>query len=160
MNFEILSIEQTEVWIGNIRKTIALANELENYLNKRMIQMDDEYRSVYHKGWRKFWYDKDYWISSAGNAYAMGGYRRARHVTPLTYAEVKLRQFTYSYDKDYKTEYNEVYERWSKYAKKPFEIHESDIIFYQKMKRIHEQAMTVAIRLGIENEVFNLDEDS
>ena len=99
MNFETLSIEQTEVWIGNIQKTIALTTELENYLNKRMIQMDDEYRAVYHKGWRKFWYDKDYWISSAGNAYAMGGYRRARHVTPLTEGEVYLRYFINDYER-------------------------------------------------------------
>lgn len=159
MNFETLSVEQTKVWIENIKKTISLATALEDYMDKRMTQMDEEYAATYHNGWRKFFYDKDYWISSSGYAYAMGGMRKARHVTSLTYAEVLLRYFVHTYNKGEKTEYDETYERWSKYAKKPFEVHESDIMFYQKMKRFHHEAQELAKKLGMEYEAFNLDED-
>ena len=157
MNFETLDANQTTIWISNIEKTIAFSEILEKMMNERLSQMDDEYTAKYCNGWRKFFYDKDYWISASGNAYT--GFCKARYVKPLSNAENDLRYFVELYIKKRKVEDKEVHERWSKYAKQPFEVHESDIIFYQKMKCFHKKAQKIAHNLGMEYEAFNLDED-
>lgn len=160
MNYETLTVEQTGIWIGNIQKTIAFAEALAERFDKRMKAMDEQYIAIYRTGWRKFFNEPEYWISAGGNVYSMGSLGKARKMTPLTYEETKLRYFVNFYRTEKQTEYKETHERWAKYAKQPFEIHESDIIFYQKMKRFHAKATEIAHNLGMEYEAFNLDEDS
>lgn len=40
-------------------------------------------------------------------------------------------------------------ERWTKYASKPFQIEEKDVIFYQEMKEYHADALIIAKRIRI-----------
>lgn len=159
MNFKTLDIEQTSIWIGNIEKTIKFLETLNDYHESRMAQMDQEYTDFYRKGWRRFFNDDEYWISPYGYVYPMGGMIKARKITPLSYAENNLRNFIDYLYKDKHIELKEAHERWVKYAKQPLEVHESDIIFYQKMKRFHEKLTEIAQNLGIKYEAFDLDED-
>lgn len=159
MNFETLDLDQTKIWISNIEKTIALADALTERFDRRMKDLDEQYSSIYLSGWRKLFYDSEYFISAGGNIYSTGLWK-AWKMTPLSEAENKLRYFVDFYRTEKQTEYKETHERWAKYAKQPFEIHESDIIFYQKMKRFHAKATEIADNLGMKYEAFNLDEDS
>lgn len=160
MNYETLTVEQTGIWIGNIEKTISLLEALTKIFVDRSKLMDEQYTARYQTGWRKFFYEADYWISAGGNAYPIGSLFKASKVEPFSAQENTLRYFVNDYTYNHRTEYKDVSERWAKYAKRPFEVHESDIIFYQKMKRYHAKAVKMAKLIGMEYEAFNLDEDS
>lgn len=159
MNYKVLSTTDTNIWLSNFDKVIELANKLEKYMSERMQRMDDEYTAKFRSGWRKFVYDKDYWISYNGHAYPLGGMFKCKGVEPLSSAEKVLRSYVYDYKKSYKNDFKNTKERWAKYAKQPFEIQESDITFYQQLKHFHEYSLKVAKQLGIDYEAFNLDED-
>lgn len=160
MNYEVLSRETTDIWLANFQKVIDLAEKLNLLADERLKRMDREYTAKYQTGWRKFFYESDYWISYSGYAYPLGSLFKCKGVESLSYPEIRNRAYVYEYQKLYKKEYKNTQERWAKYAKQPFEVHESDIQFYQQMKHFHEYSIVIAKGLGINCEAFNLDEDS
>lgn len=160
MNYDVLTQEDTDIWIGNLNKVIGLAEKLCSTWNDRKTLMDTQYKERYLTGWRRFFYDSDgYWLTPySGIPYPYGGYFKLRHLDELTYAENDLRLYVeceYKEEKLLRTQ-----ERWSKYASQPFQINENDVIFYQSMHKFHLLSKKIAKRLGIDYEAFNLDEDS
>lgn len=162
MNYKTLSQNDTLIWLGNLEKTIAFSTFLFNKWVERQELMDTQYKERYRTGWRKFFYEDDaYWITPFGGVpYAFGGMFKLRLLDPLTESEMRLKWYAEEYDEKIEDSFKKTHQRWAKYAKQPFEISESDVVFYQKMQDWHFSSVNIAKRLGIDYETFNLDEDS
>lgn len=162
MNYKTLSQNDTIIWLRNLEKTIMLGDYLYNVWVDRQLLMDAQYKERYRTGWRKFFYEEDgYWITLySGFPYATGGFFKLRRLDQLTKAEIHLKWYAEEYDYKIEDSFKKTQQRWAKYAKQPFEISESDVVFYQKMQDWHISSVNIAKRLGIDYEAYNLDEDS
>ena len=162
MNYDILTQEDTNIWIGNLDKVIGLANKLTSAWKERKQLMDTQYQERYLTGWRKYFNDSDgYWLTPySGIPYPFGGYFKLRHLDQLTYDENELRLYVEDEYFKKREKFNRTQERWNKYASQPFQINENDVIFYQSIQDFHWLSQKIARKLGIDYEAFNLDEDS
>ena len=162
MNYKTLSQNDTIIWLRNLEKSIMLGDYLYNLWIDRQLLMDAQYKERYRTGWRKFFYEDDgYWITPyGGTPYAFGGYFKLRLLDQLTEAEKQLKWYAEEYYEKTEDLFKKTHQRWSMYTKQPFEISESDVVFYQTMQDWHLSSIKIAKQLGIDYEAYNLDEDS
>ncbi len=160
MNFRTLSQNDSIIWLSNLDKTIKLMEYTEELWKIRREKMDKQYKNVYRKGWRKYFYPDSFYIIYDGSAVPGGSvFRCSKKVERLTEGEHLISVAVYHYSKTL-AEFKSVQVRWAKYAKQPFEIHESDLLQYQRIISLNRKYIALLKKIGITNEEFNLDEDS
>lgn len=161
MIFETLTQRQTNIWIGNIAKVINLRELLNEKDKDREVIRDNEYREKYLTGIRRFFHEKEcYTRYYTGDIYEMGSFFfKLGRMTPYTHYELHNMYQSEDYRDKHRKKFKMMQERWTKYASKPFQIEEKDVIFYQEMKEYHADALIIAKGLGLDYEAFNLDED-
>lgn len=161
MNYDILTQDDSIIWLGNLKKTINLAEKLYNTWTDRQLLMDTEFKKIYLTGWRKYYNDEldGYWLSNSGVPCTFAGIR-LRKMTPLSQEENELRWYSEVYISSKEDMLKKAYQRWNIYAKQPFQISECDVIFYQSLLDYHMESINLASKIGIKYEAFNLDEDS
>lgn len=161
MIFNTLTSRQTNIWIKNIEKVIALRELLAEKNKDREVIRDNEYKEKYLTGWRRFFHEKEcYTRYYTGDIFEINSFFfKLKKMTPYNHYELHNMYQTEDYLDKHRRKYKMMHERWTKYAHKPFQIEEKDVIFYQEMKEYHADALIIAKGLKLDYEAFNLDED-
>lgn len=161
MIYKTLTSKQTDIWLGNLSKIILLLETHIDGNNKRFELMNEEYQKKYRTGFFKFLHDET--CSVRGwTGEIMGSESLFIPKFRMTYFnEAELMRLVYvnTYDTDMLISLKRCFERWNKYASTPFQIQESDLVFYQEAIHFHKKSMNIAKKIGMDYEAFNLDED-
>lgn len=161
MIYKTLTPEQTAIWISNIEKVISLRDILYEKNIEREKFRDSEYKEKYLTKWTKIFFSKTcYTQHYTGNIHEYDSlFCKLKYMTHYTHYELHNMYQSHDYKNKYKKKYKMIHERWTKYASQPFQLEETDVIFYQNMKEYHADALIIAKGLNLDYEAYYLDED-
>lgn len=159
MLYKELSERNTNVWINNLKKVIDLNELLVEKSKDRHVIMLNEYQEKYRSNFLgKLLYKEECELIGSRIYEGYNSLFSLKLMTPYTEAELIMEDHTDEYFYTKKEELEKTYERWSKYADRPFKIEEKDVIYYQELVAYHNTTIEVAKGIGIDYEAFNLDE--
>ncbi|EHU8781230.1 hypothetical protein N0S44_000463 [Escherichia coli] len=170
MKYTHLSIDDTNIWLDNIIKTLEL---IKLTLQKSIdieTNIKHEILNYYHKNkYCKFFskliyglYDsEDICIGySTGICFTINGLMNDLNFR-LSEEQRNFRLFCKDImDEDEISFVVELNRTWSTYADKPFEINETDVLNYFRVMKIHDLCKNALLSIGAYNETYDLVEDS
>lgn len=160
MIYKTLTANETNIWISNLENVVKLNTELSDLWNSIEKQYKDDYKKYYRTGWTKIFYDEYFHFGGDGKPFELSfWFIPLCKLKKLSFWQNELRWFIIMNDEKFE-ELNDVKTRWVKYADKPFQINEDDVIFYQKLIKFYSESTDIADGVGITYEAFNLDENS
>lgn len=159
MLYKELTERNTHVWINNLKKVIDLNELLVEKSKDRHIIMLNEYQQKYRSNFLgKLLYKEECELIGSRIYEGYNSFFPLKLMTPYTEAELIMEDHTDEYFYKKKEDLEKTYERWSKYADRPFKIEEKDVIYYQDLVAFHNETIEVAKGIGLDYEAFNLDE--
>lgn len=170
MKYTVLSAQDTEIWLGNVLKTLMVIKKLISSIgaietNLKKDILNDFHRNAYMKFYSNMFYGlydaDDICIFPSGKAWSLNSACFSDLRYSLTQEQVDARKYLEQImDDGTITFVSEISHCWNVYADKPFNISEEDIINYTRIMRIHECVKMALKDIGLYDEACNLDEDS
>ncbi|EMR6009026.1 hypothetical protein WJW27_005905 [Escherichia coli] len=170
MKYTQLNNNDTNIWLGNISKTLELVKFTLQKSVDIEINIKKEILKHYHKN--KFYkfiskliyglYDiEDICIGySTGICFTTDGIMNDLNFR-LTREEQDFRIFCDNIMNEDKIQFViELSQIWSVYADKPFEINESDILNYIRIMKIHDLCKNALLSIGAYDEAYDVVKDS
>jgi hypothetical protein len=159
MLYKQLTDHNTRVWIKNFEKVIKLNELLIEKSKDRHVFMLNEYTEKYRSGfWGKLFYNEKCCLYGGKIYEKHTSWSVLKKMTPYTEGELDLEEHTDTYFYFKKDDLIKTFERWSKYADRPFQIEEKDVIYYQDLVTFQNETIEIAKGIGLDYEAFNLDE--
>lgn len=170
MKYTHLSIDDTNIWLDNIIKTLelielTLQKSIDIETNIKHEILNYYHRNKYCKFFSKLIYglydSEDICIGySTGICFTINGFMNDLNFR-LSEEQQKFRLFCENIiDKDEISFVIELNRTWSTYADKPFEINETDVLNYIRVMKIHDLCKNALLSIGAYNETYDLVEDS
>lgn len=170
MKYTHLSIDDTNIWLDNIIKTLeliklTLQKSIDIETNIKHEILNYYHRNKYCTFFSKLIYglydSEDICIGySTGICFTINGFMNDLNFR-LSEEQQKFRLFCENIiDEDEISFVIELNRIWSTYADKPFEINETDVLNYIRVMKIHDLCKNALLSIGAYNETYDLVEDS
>lgn len=165
-----LTPKQTTTWIDNLDKLADLYNACQKHYRETMQDRKQITETVVLASkWKRFrygiddWYDIHHYWDGTFRIFGWLGNMPVIKEIPKTsedFIDLKHHINNYWIDGENRKEYtSKLISKWGKYAKRPFQIDGSDLEDYFSVLKWHEELKELALKEGIYDEAFNLDED-
>lgn len=165
-----LTPKQTTTWLDNLDKLANLYNKCQEHYRETIEHRRDILKNVVLKSkWKRFrfgidsWYDiHHYWDGTFRVFGSLGNMPIVKDLpaTSEEFIDLKYHINEHWIDGENRKQYvSKLIKKWGKYAKQPFQIDGADLEDYFKVLAWHEELKELALKEGIYDEAFNLDED-
>lgn len=162
MILKTLTPKQTDIWINNLQKLIALRNAVKKYHNSQYDMYEKQYNERYGFFGKEFHENNfdELMIFWDGYFHSFGIFSKVSRVGPVPPKLTNyMKDLHWQYHRTRDILLKRLLNKWERYAEQPFQIQEGDLEMYENLKVWHQELKEVLEEGGVYDETLDLDED-